>query len=274
MSQMPNGNPLPPEGVNAPRGTGLSEFARLVVGLVAVVVLLTAGLALGARWLAPLIPFQWERALVTSFEPEQTLDNRQAQRALDQLGDALASEADLPDGMALDFHLVPADQPNAFATLGGQIMVTRGLLDHVESENGLAMVLAHEIVHIRERHPIKSMSRGAVISLALVAISGATGERAINQVLGSAGLMTALSFNRAMERAADTGAIEILRRHYGHTRGAAEFFESMAAEEGSAAWTELLRTHPRSEERLRKLTAQRRKGGGELTPLPDALRDL
>lgn len=271
---MPTGNPLPPEGVNAPKGTGLGEFTRLLVGIVIFVVAVTAALALMAQWLAPLIPFEWERSFIASVEPDKSVNDAEAQKALEALGTELASNANLPAGMTVDFHLVPEDRPNAFATLGGQIMITRGLLDHVETENGLAMVVAHEIAHIRERHPVQAMSRGAVIQFALLAVSGATGEGAVDNVLGSAGLMTMLTFNRSMEREADSIALEILRRHYGHTLGSGEFFRSVKPESSAPAWTDLMRTHPRSDERLATLADEREVEDAERQPLPEALSDL
>lgn len=274
MSDMPTGNPLPPEGVNAPRGTGLGEFVRVIIGLIVLTVLVTGGLILGARWLAPLIPFHWERSVAQSFEPSEQVGNASADKALQQLASELIADANLPEGMTIDVHLVPNEVPNAFATLGGQVMINRGLLDHVDSENGLAMVLAHEIAHIRERHPIQAMSRGAVLALVFAVASGTTGEEAISSVLGQAGLMTALSFNRDMEREADSIALAILRRHYGHTRGAGEFFRSMQQEDSAPVWTTLLRTHPRSQERLEAMAQRRRVDDAERQPMPEALDSL
>lgn len=274
MSNEPRENPLPPEGINAPTDSGLGEFGRLLIGLLVVAVLITLAAVLAARWLAPLVPFSWERSVVASVRPDNVVADTEAQRALDRLSEELVAAADLPEGMKIEAHLVDSEPPNAFATLGGQVMVTRGLLDHVESENGLAMVVAHEIAHVRERHPIQVMSRGAVVSLVMTAITGATGQSAAQSVLGKAGVMTVLRFNRAMERAADRAAVEILRSHYGHTRGAGEFFRSLAGHDSAPAWTELMRTHPRNEERLKTLAAQQRKHDAELTPLPEAFADL
>lgn len=41
---------------------------------------------------------------------------------------------------------------NAFATPGGHIFITRGLLECAESEDALAAVIAHELAHIQLRH--------------------------------------------------------------------------------------------------------------------------
>jgi predicted Zn-dependent protease len=50
------------------------------------------------------------------------------------------------------FQVVDAWTPNAFALPGGAIFVSRGLLALTNSEDELANVLAHEIVHVANRH--------------------------------------------------------------------------------------------------------------------------
>ncbi|MBK8289542.1 MAG: M48 family metalloprotease [Cellvibrionales bacterium] len=61
------------------------------------------------------------------------------------------------------------------ATLGGHIVVYQGLLDATkDSETALAMVMAHELTHIKLRHPAGAMGRGfAVAALLLSTFAGA-----------------------------------------------------------------------------------------------------
>jgi len=53
---------------------------------------------------------------------------------------------------AYSFQIVDQDAPNAFALPGGFIFVSRGLLTLTNSEDELANVLGHEIVHVAARH--------------------------------------------------------------------------------------------------------------------------
>jgi predicted Zn-dependent protease len=57
------------------------------------------------------------------------------------------------------YHVLILDSPeiNAFATPGGHIFITRGLIKAVESEDALAAVIAHEIAHIQLRHGITAV---------------------------------------------------------------------------------------------------------------------
>ncbi len=263
---LPGGNPRIPEGINASEENPLLEFAwlagALLLGLAAFVLVLS----LSARWLAPFIPFSWEQrasAAVDVFLDSQDVQdaNAAARAALDELSAALLqSSLRLPVGdrpaaevvppQAFRFHLLSNPQPNAFATLGANVLVTEGLLGHVRSENGLAMVIAHEIAHVQLRHPVESLGRGMVLQLVFSVVTGSTDNSALGGALASGGLLTLLSFSRDMELAADRRALALLGAHYGHLGGADEFFESMDATEDGAQWLEFVSTHPATERRL------------------------
>lgn len=270
----PRRNPQPPEGINGPETSGFGEFLTLAAGLAVAAVVATAVLVVAAQRLAPLVPFQWERAVARGVEPGPASQYPQAREALQGLADELAGAADLPDGMSIRVHLTDQAMPNAFATLGGNVIVTRGLVTALSSENALAMVLAHEIAHVKHRDPVRALGRSAVVSLVWAALSGATGQSGVQDVLGSAGLMTALSFNRDMERDADRAALDTMRAHYGHIAGAGEFFRHMQERHGDAGPAYLLRTHPRSAERLAAITRRTRATEASLDPLPPALEAL
>lgn len=74
-------------------------------------------------------------------------------RALNRLGVALALMSERP-GLEWTFGILEDDGVNAFATPGGYIFVTRGLLLTVENEAQLAGVLAHEISHVNHQHAL------------------------------------------------------------------------------------------------------------------------
>lgn len=63
------------------------------------------------------------------------------------------------------FFLVDSPEPNAFALPGGYIYVTRGILPIIQTEDELAGVMAHEIIHVMQRHSVKQMKKGVVASL-------------------------------------------------------------------------------------------------------------
>jgi len=58
------------------------------------------------------------------------------------------------------FFLADSPEPNAFALPGGYVYVTRGILLLVQTEDELAGIMSHEIIHVMERHSIKQMKKG------------------------------------------------------------------------------------------------------------------
>ena len=56
------------------------------------------------------------------------------------------------------FAIVDQYEPNAFAVPGGYIFISRGLLALTNSEDELAGVVGHEIIHVSQRHSAKQMA--------------------------------------------------------------------------------------------------------------------
>ncbi len=288
MRLPPEGNPRIPEGINTSEEHPLKEFFLLLVGVTSSIVFVVVVLSVFARVLAPHIPFEWETTLtpaVMEYVGQSTVESGSPERelALQKLSQSLLNssmEITLEDGSeestvppeAFQFHLMEAGGPNAFATLGGHIVITDALLEEIISENGLAMVIAHEIAHIQLRHPIEAAGRGIVIQLLLSAVLGSSGTG----FLYSTSTFTLLGFNREMETTADERALLILRQHYGHMGGADEFFAAMEKDTALEKWLEFTHTHPNTERRLehiRKAMAQNT-APPILTPLPQDLRQL
>lgn len=258
-------NRLPPEGINVSDTHPLKEFAVLAIGIGSALFLAIFILAWLAQTLAPHIPFSAEQRIADSVasrwlaeqESQNTTDNinQRISTYLNDLAQSLAIAQSLPPELTLQVHYIDDETVNAFATLGGHIMIHRGLLESVTSENALAMVLAHEIAHIHHRDPIVAAGRGMTIALLLASITGTTDSGASQAIVTSLGNMTALSFNRSQEQDADTRALHTLHRHYGHTLGATEFFVQLEQQDHPQhAIPELLQTHPLPITRIEALT--------------------
>jgi beta-barrel assembly-enhancing protease len=171
---------------------------------------------------------------------------------------------DLPQGMRPVVHWSDTDVPNAFATLGGHLVVTRGLYERMPSENALAMVLAHELAHLRGRDPISAV--GGTASLAvLLALLGGDAE----QLLPHVAQAVQLGYSRRAERRADEAALAAVTARYGHAGGAAAVFEVLAGYAGPLrdATPTLLSTHPADEERIERLRQAAQDWNPQLQPL-------
>ncbi|MCW8889066.1 MAG: M48 family metallopeptidase [Sedimenticola sp.] len=260
-----------PEGINVTQVHPLRELAVLLGGAVLLIVLLVYLLGLSAGFLARYIPFEMELELASSFS-EETKSEGDIQRYLTRINDQVVAAMALPEGMQITLHYNNDDTVNAFATLGGHVVVFRGLLEKLPNENALAMLLAHEIAHVKHRDPIVSVGRGLTISAVLGLVLGQSDLG----VLGDTGLYTLLHFNREMEREADREALEAVYRIYGHTRGADDLFrvlQTYREEAGGDDGFEVLQTHPLDWKRINAIDSLARTNGwdveGDITPIPE-----
>lgn len=270
-------NPPIPEGINVSKQHPLKEFAWLL-GTVALAMAVLVGTAsLAAGYLARLIPFSYERELVQRFPslapaPSETRDYLQG------LADRVAATQNLPEDMVITVHYKDEDVVNAFATLGGHVFLYRGLIERLGSEDGLAMVMAHEIAHIKHRHPVVALGRGLTTSIALSALVGFSGSGAGERLIGDVSMLTTLSFSRGQETESDKTALQSVVDLYGHGAGAVALFELFLEAQGerSAYAPELLSTHPHTEDRMEAVRAEAQTNGWDLigkpTRLPQSLR--
>ena len=104
---------------------------------------------------------QWASVLLGA---APLLDNPELQRYLNQLGRWIALHSERP-GLPWTFGVLDTTAINAFATPGGYVFVTRGLLVRTRDEAELAGVLAHEIVHVTRRHHLNAMKSSASMAL-------------------------------------------------------------------------------------------------------------
>ena len=279
-------NPQIPEGINTSKVHPLKDFAILTGGALVLIGIVLFSLALLADWLAPKIPFSVEQRLTAMYTqtlaPTQnkilSTEERMLKEYLQDLAERLAVAAELPEGVSITVHYLDDDTVNAFATLGGHIVMFRGLLEKLPNENALAMVMAHEIAHIKHRHPIKSLGRGAIFSLAFALVTGATESDFLASFLGQAGWLTGLKFSRSQEEEADATALAAVAARYGHVNGAADLFVVLEQEYSSLEPPALFNSHPHSGDRIAEITHIARRNGWNLnaktTPLPQIVKQL
>ena len=117
--------------------------------------------------------------------------------------------------------VLDSDQINAFASSGGHILITRGLLQCATSEDALAAVIAHEIAHIQLQHGIKAIKSdrwtNATLTLAsstATVLTDGEMEDVINDFDESVGsivsTMVNTGYSQSQEYDADATALEIM----------------------------------------------------------------
>ncbi|WP_261874375.1 M48 family metalloprotease [Vibrio rarus] len=109
-------------------------------------------------------------------------DTHSLEAYVQQIGARLVSHIDNPQ-FEFQFKILDDPNPNAFALPGGYIFISRGLLGLVNNEDELACVMAHEIIHVTERHSVKQMRSNVLPSI--VEIPGNIVGGVINEDLGN-----------------------------------------------------------------------------------------
>lgn len=135
---------------------------------------------------------------------------------LRMIGEKLIAELDNPL-FEYQFHLVQESSPNAFALPGGYLYVTTGLIPILQSEDELACIIGHEIIHSNNRHSVKQM-RKSILPKLLEVPGNLLGM--VNQNLGAvfnAPIQTSnallfASYGRKFETEADREGIELAAR--------------------------------------------------------------
>ena len=238
-------NPKIPEGINTSEEHPLKEFALLSTGVLVFIIVLVMLIGAMLDWATRFIPFSYEQHLATPIIQEFSGEKGIVDDYLQTLVDEVAAKMDLPEEMTIQVQYVNQDVVNAMATLGGNIFVYRGLLEKLPSENALMMLLAHEIAHVKLRHPLKSLNKGLIINL-LIAMIGGQASSDVTSLLSDTSLITLLSFSRSQEQDADYEAAIANYRLYNHMQGAFELFNVLEQESLATGFhsVQFLQSHP------------------------------
>ncbi len=255
--------------VNAPDTSPLKDFVLILAAVG--VFFFGAYIVLGFLVQIVLERYEPEASsyLATLFKPEISSDPKSelARTKLQELVDELATE--LP-GPKRDYivHLREEPTVNALAFPGGHIVVYRGLLNTVRSENELSMILAHELGHFAGKDHMQGLGRALVFIVIAVALTGQ--ESYVTSLLGEALEGSQGRFSKIQELQADAFALTVLQKKYGHVGGAKDFFLRLAEEENILLFELLSSTHPLSSARveaLEDLTKEKGYEAKETTPL-------
>lgn len=257
----------------------------MLAGVSITVVIIITLLSFLAEYMVRFIPFKVEQILAERFQqsspsalnrPSELSEvHQQIEQYLQQLADQLAKAQSLPEEMTITVHYIETEEVNALATLGGHIVIFKGLLEKMPNENALAMVMAHEIAHIHNRDPIVAMGRGVTVSIALLAIMGAGDGATSQQLINHVGILSSLSFSRQHEEKADALALQTLERYYGHVQSADTIFKVFMEQKGNVTPPAFLNTHPLNESRIKNVLqhASANKTGA-IKPFPGWLNQL
>jgi predicted Zn-dependent protease len=176
------------------------------------------------------------------------------QRYVNNVGRWLAAQTERP-GLPWRFGVLEAPQLNAFATPGGHIFVTRGLVARMANEAELAGVLAHEIAHVLKKHHLKAIQKSAQLELANTVVGtfsrseGSANRR--EKLLAAGSELFARGLDKDDELEADRLGVVIAARGGYDAYGLPAVLQTLQAMNPEDSGLALMfKTHPAPAERL------------------------
>ncbi|MEO0541995.1 MAG: M48 family metallopeptidase, partial [Cyanobacteria bacterium P01_A01_bin.105] len=173
-------------------------------------------------------------------------NNPQINEFVRSIGERMVPYSDRPN-IPYTFQVVNDDSVNAFATMGGYVYVTTGLLAAADSEAEVAGVIGHEIGHIAYKHALQRMKDVAIAR----GISGALGVGDEQWVGIGVDVALHLPASRGAEYESDEhGFVTMGEAGYAQS-GMVTFMQKLVREGGSPP--EFLSTHPHADNRVGRL---------------------
>jgi len=159
-----------------------------------------------------------------------------------------------------EFNLIESKEMNAWCMPGGKVVVYTGILPVTKTDDGLAVVLGHEIAHAVAKHGSERMSQSLLAQLGGVALSTAlhnhpdkTRSLWLNAYGVGAQVGYLLPFSRTQESEADhLGLIFMAMAGYNPDE-AVNFWQRMVAANKGGAPPEFLSSHPADSRRIQQI---------------------
>ncbi len=192
--------------------------------------------------------------------PQADMVRRVGERIAAVVDERMKSEGREP--FQWEFKLIDDDaMVNAFALPGGKVAFYTGILPVCKDENGLAVVMGHEVAHAYGQHGNSRVSTQVLSQYSLAAVMAALGGEEATETsklaiaaLGAGvqvGVM--LPFSRGDESAADEIGLLLMAEAGYDPRAAPDFWRRMSEMSSGGAPPEFMSTHPSHETRIRQL---------------------
>ena len=163
-------------------------------------------------------------------------------------------------GFNWEFNLIQDDKTvNAWCMPGGKVAFYTAIIPICKDEQGVAVVMGHEVAHAIANHGAERMSQGMLAEFGLSTIGAAMGQnptatqQIFAQAIGMGTNVGMLKFSRNHESEADHMGLIFMAMAGYDPSSAPKFWERMATLSGGQQPPEFLSTHPSHETRINDL---------------------
>ena len=254
---------------------GLDRVGHIVIaGAIAIALMLGAFFFWpeATQKVAALIPQSWQEQLGDNVQAGLTgmaarCEVPRAVAAIEQLAQRLSAAS--ATAIAVKITMVESEIVNAFAAPGGRIVFFSGILEKMAGPDEFAAVLAHEMAHVRENHPMVGVVRMLGLDILLAILIG--DNSAVAETIGQAGALLALfAYSREAEAEADRIGFEMLAAAGISPAALGRFFARLQTgkdgDEKVSGLAHYLSTHPAPAARIASAAAFAQSRRGERRP--------
>lgn len=237
---------------------------RLILGVVIAIISLIS--YIGSREYNPVtgedqylsLTAEQEIALGQQSAPEMAQEfgglsrDAQAQQLVDDIGFNIVNNS-VARTTPWEFEFSVLDDPqtvNAFALPGGPVFITSGLLSQLSTEDEVAGVLAHEVVHVLARHSAQQIASSELTNGLVGAVGVASGDASTAQTAAMIGQLINMRYGRDDETQSDTLGVCLMLAAGYDPNAMVEVMHVLQAAGGGSEQPEFFSTHPNPENRI------------------------
>jgi predicted Zn-dependent protease len=183
---------------------------------------------------------------------------RDWQAQLRRVGQRIAAAANKPE-YKWEFNVIQGKEVNAFALPGGKVAFWEGIMPIAQDDNGVAVIMGHEIAHALARHGAERMSQqlgaqsiGQILALGVGKVSPGLHDDFLKLYGLGATVGVLLPWGRSQESEADRIGLNLMAKAGYDPAAAIAFWERMSKVAGDKP-PEFLSTHPSDETRMNQI---------------------
>lgn len=152
------------------------------------------------------------------------------------------------------YRVLNSDVINAFAAPGGPVMITKKLVQLLNTDAQLAFVLAHETGHIAGQHGRKAINQ-AMISQGLASLFLSKAGNTVKTGVGVTYTLLTRGYSRDQEYQADTYGVQLMSKAGYNTEGSVEALAKLGLRKSTGV-NKYFASHPDTPDRIHRVAVQ------------------
>ncbi|MGM0508697.1 MAG: M48 family metallopeptidase [Fusobacteriota bacterium] len=231
------------ENINVSEKSPILDMFIMLFGIIGSLIMAYIILGIFVDIVVPKISWEREKVLgkyMLKTVEKSFIDERDLKLDVNKAFNTVLEEVE--DKRGYDIYISKENIINAVAFPGRKIVIYKGLLDRLESQEALTFVIAHEFGHFNNRDHLKGLGRQLVFYFLSSMIFGPKSD--VTEYIGTVTKKVEMKFSQNQELNADKYGIMILNKIYGKVDGAIDFFEVIEEEENKSKLSYYFKSHP------------------------------